>query len=110
MEIKASYDDARDRMRLAGGAAKNGKKKTKSAIDERHRGGGGRKAASPAKIRRHYVRRLRKAAAYATELENRTRVSCDDRTAVEGRAYAGWMRGTLALEVGDWQVSYILLL
>ena len=105
MEIKALYDDARDALRLGGGARK--KKKGKS-LDEQHGGagaGGGKTASSPAKIRRHYVRRLRKAAAYATELENRSKVSCDDRTAVEARAYAGWMRGTLALEVGDWQVS-----
>mmetsp|Transcript_7522 Transcript_7522/g.15704 ORF Transcript_7522/g.15704 Transcript_7522/m.15704 type:complete len:713 (+) Transcript_7522:130-2268(+) len=109
MEIKTLYDDARDALRLGGGAKKKNKKRGTSDGDDQHggagAGGGNRKAtaSSPAKIRRHYVRRLRKAVAYATELESRTKVSCDDRTAVEARAYAGWMRGTLALEVGDWQ-------
>ena len=66
--------------------------------------GGSKKKASPAQIRRHYINKLHKASTYGAELEERVKVSCDDRTAIEARAYAACMRGTLALEVGNWRV------
>ena len=104
MEIKAAYDDAvREAKRVAG----KRKKKTKSGDGDEdgiNDAGGSKKKASPAQIRRHYINKLHKASTYGAELEERAKVSCDDRTAIEARAYAACMRGTLALEVGNWQV------
>lgn len=104
MEIKAAYDDAvREAKRVAG----KRKKKTKSGDGDEdgiNDAGGSKKKASPAQIRRHYINKLHKASTYGAELEERAKVSCDDRTAIEARAYATCMRGTLALEVGNWQV------
>ena len=108
MEIKAAYDDAvREAKRLA-----NKRRKKRSGDDGNENDGFGidgggskkKKKASPAKTRRHYINKLHKAAAYGTELEERAKVSCDDRTSIEARAYAAWVRGTLALEIGNWQV------
>ena len=104
MEIKAAYDDA---VREAKRAAGKRKKKTKSGDGDEdgiNDAGGSKKKASPAQIRRHYINKLHKASTYGAELEERAKVSCDDRTAIEARAYAACMRGTLALEVGNWQV------
>ena len=109
MEIKAAYDEAvREAKRTAG----KRKKKTKAGTlggdeDGINDAGGSKKKASPAQIRRHYINKLHKASTYGTELEERAKVSCDDRTAIEARAYAAYMRGTLALEVGNWQVRTI---
>lgn len=104
MEIKAAYDDAvREAKRVAG----KRKKKTKSGDGDEdgiNDAGGSKKKASPAQIRRHYINKLHKASTYGAELEERAKVSCDDRTAIEARAYAACMRGTLALEVGNWRV------
>lgn len=108
MEIRAAYEDA-----VRGAAKKDNKKKKDAAAGGDGGGGGGTSSSSstsPAKIRRHCIRRMRRAAAFAAQLEDRARASCDDRTAVEARAYAGWMRGTLAVEVGDWKVSLSLSL
>lgn len=109
MEIKAAYDDAvREAKRLA-----SKRRKKRSGDDDSDDDGFGmngaeskKKKASPAKIRRHYINKLHKAAAYSTELEERTKVSCDDRTAIEARAYAAWTKGTLAMEIGNWQVRF----
>lgn len=109
MEIKAAYDDAvREAKRLA-----SKRRKKRLADDNNEDGGLGvnggnskKKEASPAKIRRHYINKLHKAAAYGTELEERAKVSCDDLTAIEARAYAAWIRGTLAMEVRNWQVRF----
>ena len=104
MEIKAAYDDA---VREAKRAAGKRKKKTKSGDGDEdgiNDVGGSKKKASPAQIRRHYINKLHKASTYGAELEERAKVSCDDRTAIEARAYATCMRGTLALEVGNWRV------
>jgi len=104
MEIKAAYDDA---VREAKRAAGKRKKKTKSGDGDEdgiNDAGGSKKKASPAQIRRHYINKLHKASTYGAELEERAKVSCDDRTAIEARAYAACMRGTLALEVGNWRV------
>ena len=106
MEIKVAYDDAvREAKRLASKSKK--KKRGDDDNDDDDFGMNDafpKKKTSPAKIRRHYINKLHKAAAYGTELEKRAKVSCNDRTAIESRAYAAWTRGTLALEVGNWQV------
>ena len=109
MEIKAAYDDAvREAKRLASKRRKKGPGDDDGDDDGLGMNGGEskKKKASPAKIRRHYINKLHKAAAYGTELEERTKVSCDDRTAIEARAYAAWTRGTLAMEIGNWQVRF----
>ena len=111
MEIKAAYDDAvREAKRLASKRRKKGPGDDDGDDDDFGMNGGEskkkKKKASPAKIRRHYINKLHKAAAYGTELEERTEVSCDDRTAIEARAYAAWTRGTLAMEIGNWQVRF----
>lgn len=97
-------------------------------------GGGGdpKKDWSPGKIRAHAIKRLRKAAKFATLLETLTmstksapsadeenkeegdataaasveaKPPVDEHTQTEARAYASWMRGNLALEQNQWQTA-----
>ena len=93
MEIKALYDAPREARRAGGGSSKA----SKSPLHDSDR-----KRSAPSKIRRHYLRRLRRAAYFASQLEERCAASCDDRTVAEARAYASWMRGNVALEAGDY--------
>jgi len=85
---------------------------------------------SPGKIRAHSIKRLRKAAKFATMLETLTMSTkkapsadndneeaeenattndasppVDEHTQMEARAYASWMRGNLALEQNQWQTA-----
>mmetsp|Transcript_56477 Transcript_56477/g.168979 ORF Transcript_56477/g.168979 Transcript_56477/m.168979 type:complete len:691 (-) Transcript_56477:179-2251(-) len=98
MEIKALYDAAREEA-----------KKSSSSRPKKKKIGGGtavdlgdKKRSAPSKIRSHQLRRLRRAASFASELEGLAAASCDGPSALEARAYASWMRGNLALETGDW--------
>lgn len=103
-------------------------------------GGGGilgvndpKKHWSPGKVRAHTIKRLRKAAKFATLLETLTTSTkrapvdepavgfeengeakkeedaphhpVDKHTQMEAKAYASWMRGNLALEQGHWQTA-----
>ena len=95
-------------------------------------GGGGnpRENWSPGKIRAYSIKRLRKAAKFATLLETlamstksmpsddkdeseennnasmeESKPPVDEHTQMEARAYASWMRGNLALEQNQWQTA-----
>lgn len=59
---------------------------------------------SPGKIRQHALSRLKRAKQLATQFEQLCEEACDERTIMEAKAYAGWMRGNWSLEVGDWKV------
>jgi signal recognition particle subunit SRP68 len=59
---------------------------------------------SPGKIRQHALRRLKRAKQLATQFRDLCEQVCDERTILEAKAYAGWMRGNWSLEVGDWKV------
>jgi len=106
--------------------------------DSSNGGGGGgllgsepKKEWSPGKIRAHSIKRLRKAAKFATLLETLTACTkkapsaqegaegaekpngeeetaappVDEHTQMEAKAYASWMRGNLALEQNQWQTA-----
>ena len=58
---------------------------------------------SPGKIRRHALRRLRRAKELAIEFEEACVQVGDEATIEEAKAYASWMRGNYALEISDWE-------
>jgi len=58
-----------------------------------------------AKERYHPTSRLRKAVKWANALEALAGARGDARTALEGAAYAAWMRAMLAVAVEDWEVA-----
>ncbi|CAM9643321.1 unnamed protein product, partial [Phaeothamnion confervicola] len=68
---------------------------------KQHASGGGVRQ----RVSHHLERRLAKAAKWATQLENLCAATGDERTAVEGRAYAAWMRGSHALEREEWAAA-----
>ncbi|KAL7463400.1 hypothetical protein ACHAXS_003777 [Conticribra weissflogii] len=93
--------------------------------------GNAKKEPSPGKLRAQSLKRLRKAVKYATLLEALTSSRragpvgaegddeggattegvaaappVDERTRMEARAYASWMRGNLALEQNQWHMAY----
>lgn len=56
--------------------------------------------------RRHLIRRLRKAQAWAQQLLELCRESCDARSQLEADAYAAWLGGSLLLEQEkDWETA-----
>jgi hypothetical protein len=60
--------------------------------------------AAAAKKRHTALRRLRKAAFWASELCRIAGAVCDTRSAVEADAYASWMGGNVLMEKeSDWQ-------
>lgn len=75
----------------------SGKSSTLAAEHEKSR-------SSPGKIRRHALRRLKRAKQLATQFQELAEQAGDERTIVEAKAYGGWMRGNWGLEVGDWKV------
>lgn len=61
---------------------------------------------SRGKLRKQFLRKLRKAAQYATALHTMAcHVATDEETRVECHAYASWMRGNLALEQNQFHVA-----
>lgn len=62
---------------------------------------------SPGKIRQHALRRLKRAKQLATQFRELCEQVCDEKTILEAKAYAGWMRGNWSLEVGDWKVCVV---
>lgn len=84
MEIKAEYDE----MKHA-----NATKKPTTTLYKK------KKHTSLGKLRKQFLLKLRKAAEYATSLENMAmNVSTTEVTMIECQAYASWMRGNAALE------------
>ncbi len=55
--------------------------------------------------RSYYVKRLKKAVKHVEELELMVNQICDDRTQLETKCYAAWMRGNHYCEVRDYQNS-----
>lgn len=55
-----------------------------------------------ARVKFHALARLRKAAAWATQLRELCVVRADERTLLEATAYESWMTGLLARETGQW--------
>jgi signal recognition particle subunit SRP68 len=77
--------------------ATSGKSSTLAAEHDKSR-------SSPAKIRQHAMRRLKRAKQLATQFQALAERVGDERTILEANAYGGWMRGNWGLEVGDWKV------
>jgi signal recognition particle subunit SRP68 len=59
-------------------------------------------AATSARDRNHFMRRLAKAAKWAAQLETLCAATGDERTALEASAYASWMGGNVLLEKEEW--------
>lgn len=58
------------------------------------------------KQRHHMVRRLAKAALWASQLARLASSKCDTRSRIEAEAYASWMLGSVLLEKGkDWELA-----
>ncbi|KAM7429566.1 signal recognition particle subunit srp68 [Porites harrisoni] len=52
----------------------------------------------------HYIRRLRKAASHASQLEELCHAeACDARTKLESQAYASFMKGSVSIELQNWK-------
>ena len=84
MELKAEYDEMKH--------ANATKKQTPTLYKKK-------KHTSLGKLRKQFLRKLRKAAEYAASLENMAmNVLTTEVTVVECQAYASWMRGNAALE------------
>jgi hypothetical protein len=58
--------------------------------------------------RPHILRRLAKAKQFATRLEACAKLNADEATYKECQAYAGWMKGSWALEKGEFKVCVVL--
>ncbi|XP_022780603.1 signal recognition particle subunit SRP68-like [Stylophora pistillata] len=57
----------------------------------------------------HYIRRLRKAASHATQLEELCSGDvCDARTKLEAQAYASYMKGSVSFELQNWKEAFEL--
>lgn len=63
-----------------------------------------RSKSTPSKLRKHAVRRLRRAKQLSIEFKDLCEKFADDTTRREACAYAAWMSGNLALEVNEWKV------
>lgn len=79
MELKADYDD------IKSGAAKSKKEGSRS----------------------HFMKRFRKAVTFSNRLEQMALAAADDKTIVEAKAYATWMRGNLSLEKADHKTACV---
>ena len=64
------------------------------------------KQKSASSVRKHYLNRLKKAAKWALELDDVMNSVGDERTQLEAKCYRGWMKGSCALEMGNWKVRF----
>ena len=80
LELKANYDN----LKSSGG----GKSKKQGS-------------------RGHFMQRLKRAVQFASRLQVMTESAADERTIVEAKAYATWMKGNLYLEKSDYQSAYV---
>ena len=95
MELKSVYEEfiSTDGANLNDNAIRRTKKQT-----------------SPGKVRQHYLNRLKKSFDHVVALENIVISGvCDDRTCLELKCYAAWMKGNYYCEVNNWEVSSSIL-
>jgi hypothetical protein len=96
MEVKAEYDT-------------RGMSSTNTDYNHHPMSGyynGNHKKKSRGKLRNQFLRKLRKAAKFATALHTMAiHVTTDEETIVECHAYASWMRGNLALEQNQFDIA-----
>mmetsp|Transcript_26092 Transcript_26092/g.38598 ORF Transcript_26092/g.38598 Transcript_26092/m.38598 type:complete len:544 (-) Transcript_26092:104-1735(-) len=65
-----------------------------------------RSKSTASNLRKHALRRLRRAKQLAVEFKDLCEKFSDEGTKQEACAYAAWMSGNLALEVNEWKVAY----
>jgi len=64
-----------------------------------------KKASSAGKVRKHYLKRLKKACVHADCFYELCQEMADESTCVEAMMYASWMRGSLFVEMKKWELA-----
>ena len=95
MELKAQHEELRMEATTAAATATSSTSTTQFL---------GKKKPSPASVRQHYLKRLKKAVGFVEQLVAMGKQVCDTRTQLEIDCYAGWMKGNWFTEKKDWKV------